>query len=57
MTIDPVEPLERRIRRLKIESFLRGLHCTLWPDAAYDLTDEKELAQAVAFLEEIVDSI
>jgi hypothetical protein len=57
VNIDPKEPLERRIRRLKVESYLEGLHCTLWPDAAFDLTDEKERAQAVAFLEEIVDSL
>lgn len=56
MTIDPREPLERRIRRLKVESYLEGLRCTLWPGVGYDLTDSKEREQAVVFLEQILDS-
>lgn len=57
MNIDPSEPLERRIRHLKVESYLEGLRCTLWPGVGYDLTDEKERAAAVVFIEQILDSI
>lgn len=54
---DPVEPLERRIRRYKIERYLQSLHCVLWPNASFDLTDEKERAEAVAFIERMMDSV
>ena len=57
MNVDPSEPLERRIRRLKIESYLQGLRCTLWPGAGFDLTDSKELDEAVVFVEQILDSL
>lgn len=51
------EPLERRTRRWKIECYLKNLHCVIWPDAHWDLTDEKERAQAVAFIEALMDSV
>lgn len=57
MNVDPAEPLPLRIRRLKIEEYLLSQRCTLWPGAGFDITDEKERAQAVVFLERILDGL
>lgn len=54
---DPSEPLARRIRRLKIEEWLRTRHCVKWPDDVYYLTEPKELAAAVAFVESLFDAV
>ena len=52
-----VESLPRRVRRYKIERYLAGLHCVIWPSANWDLTDEKERALAVAFIEALMDAV
>lgn len=54
---DPVEPLQRRVRRYKIERYLTGLHCVLWPSGRWDLTDEKERAEAIAWVEALMDGV
>lgn len=54
---DPTEPLERRVRRYKIERHLASMHCVLFPGAHWDLTDEKERAEAVAWVEALLDGI
>jgi len=55
--IDPAEPLARRIRRLKIEEHLLSMRCVLWPNVSFDVTDVKERAAAVAFIERLLDGI
>lgn len=56
-TSDPVDSIRRRQRRYKLDQWLLSQRCTLWPGAGYDLTDEDERAQAVVFLEQILDSV
>lgn len=51
------EPLPRRIRRLKIDEWLQSHRCVLWPNASFDVTDEKEREEAVAFIERLLDGI
>lgn len=53
----PVVSLSRRVRRLKIEQYLRGLHCVRFPGDIWDLTDPKELEQAVDWVEELLGSV
>lgn len=53
----PVEPVQRRIRRFKIEEYLRTQRYTLWPGVGYDLTDEKERVKAADFLEQLLDGL
>lgn len=54
---DPAEPLPRRVRRYKIERYLAGLHCVIFPGAHWDLTDEQERAEAVLFIETLMDGV
>lgn len=54
---DQVEPLHRRVRRYKIERYLASLHCVIWPSGHWDVTDEKERAEAVAWIEALMDGI
>lgn len=54
---DSVESIPRRQRRFKLDEYLRSQRCTLWPGVGFDITDEKELARAVAFLEDLLDSV
>lgn len=53
---DPDVPLPVRVRRYKLDRYLQGLRCVLWPSVVWDLTDPKERAQAVAFLEEVIEA-
>lgn len=54
---DPGEPLPRRVRRYKIERYLAGQHCVLWPGAGFDITDDEERAEAIAWVEALMDGI
>lgn len=54
---DPSEPLQRRVRRWKIDRYLTGQHCVLFPGAHWDLTDDKERAEAVAWIEALMDGV
>lgn len=54
---DPTIPLHRRVRRYKIERYLTGMHCVLFPGNHWDLTDEKERAEAVAWVEALMDGV
>lgn len=54
---EPGEPLERRVRRYKLDCYLQGLRCVIWPSGHWDITDDGERAKAVAFLEDLLDSV
>jgi len=51
------EPLQRRQRRYRLDEYLKAQRCTLWPGVGFDLSDEKERAKAVEFLEQLLDGL
>jgi hypothetical protein len=53
----PVETVARRVRRYKLDEYLKSQRCTLWPGVGFDVTDEKERAMAVEFLEQLLDGL
>ena len=57
MNVDPAEPLPLRMRRQKLDEYLKSQRCTLWPGVGFDLTDENERSAAVAFLEQLLDGM
>lgn len=51
------EPLPRRVRRYKIDRYLDSLHCVIFPGGHWDLTDPKERAEAVRWVESLLASL
>lgn len=51
------ESVARRVRRLKIDEYLKSTHAVIWPNVIFYVDQEDQRAQAVAFIERLIDSI
>lgn len=51
------EPVARRVRRLKIDEWLRSQHAVIWPGVVFYTDQEEQRAEAVAFIERLIDAV